>query len=53
MRHSIEPRNRIYVKGHRLLSCDKNLGKILVNKYSKHLLDSATDVIDAIRCNKQ
>ena len=53
MRHWIEPRNRIYVKGHGFLSFDKNLGKILVNKYSKHLLDSATDVIDAIRCNKQ
>ena len=53
MGHSIEPRDRIYVKGHGFLSFDKNLGKTLVNKYSKHLLDSATDVIDAIRCNKQ
>ena len=53
MRHSVEPRYRIYVKGYGFLSFDKNLGKNVVNKYSKHLLDSATDAVDAVRCNKQ
>ena len=53
MRHLIEPRDRIYVKGYGFLSFDKDLGKTLVNKYSKHLLDSATDIIDSTRCNKQ
>ena len=49
MRYSIEPRNRIYVKGYGFLSFAKNMGKILSNKYGQKLLDSAkkstTDVI--------
>ena len=44
MRHSIEPRDRICIKGYGFLSFDKNLVKALGNKYSKHLFDSATDV---------
>ena len=39
MRCSIEPRDRIYVKGYGFLSYDKNVGKSLSNKYS--LFDSA------------
>ena len=41
MRYSIEPRDRIYVKGYGLLSFAKNMGKSLSNKYGKKLLDSA------------
>ena len=41
MRHSIEPRDRIYVKGYGFLSFAKNIGKSLSNKYSQKLLDGA------------
>ena len=45
MRYSIEPRNRIYVKGYGFLffakSMGKNIGKNLNSKYSQKLLDSA------------
>ena len=41
MRYSIEPRDRIYVKASGFLSFAKNMGKILSNKYSQKLLDSA------------
>ena len=41
MRCSIEPRNRIYVKGYGFLSFGKNMGKSLSNKYGQKLLDSA------------
>ena len=47
MRYSIEPRDRIYVKGYGFLSFAKNMGrhknkvtKSLSNKYSQKLLDS-------------
>ena len=42
MRYSIEPRDRIYVKGYGFLSFAKNMGKSLSNKYGRKLLDSAT-----------
>ena len=42
MRYSIEPRDRIYVKGYGFLSFAKNIGKSLSNKYGEKLLDSAT-----------
>ena len=49
MRYSIEPRDRIYVKGYGFLSFAKNIGKSLSNKYGHKLLDgakkSATDAI--------
>ena len=49
MRYSIEPRDRIYVKGYGFLSFAKNMGKSLSNKYGQKRLDSAkkskTDVI--------
>ena len=41
MGYSIEPRNRIYVKGYGFLSFAKSIGKSLSNKYSQKLLDSA------------
>ena len=48
MRYSIEPRDRIYVKGYGFLSFAKNMGthatkvaKNLSNKYSQNLLDCA------------
>ena len=41
MRYSIEPRDRIYVKGYRFLSFAKNMGKSLSNKYDQRLLDNA------------
>ena len=49
MRYSIEPKDRIYVKGYGFLSFAKNMGKNLSNKYGQKLLDrakkSTTDVI--------
>ena len=41
MRYSIEPRDRIYVKGYGFLSFAKNMGKSLSSKYGQKLLDSA------------
>ena len=41
MRHSIEPKNRIYVKGYGFLSFAKNMDTHLSNKYSRKLLDTA------------
>ena len=41
MRYSMEPKDRIYVKGYGFLSLVKNTGKNLSNKYSQKLLDSA------------
>ena len=50
MRHSIEPRDWIYVKGYGFLSFAKNMGKTLGNKYGKRPLDSAqTSPTDAIK----
>ena len=57
MRYSIEPRNRIYVKGYGFLSFAKNIGthatkvaKSMNIKYSQKRLDSATKyTIDAIK----
>ena len=50
MRYSIEPRDRIYVKGYEFLSFAKNMGKILSNKYGQKLLDSAKKIY--YRCYK-
>ena len=50
MRCSIEPRDRIYVKGYRFLCFAKNIGKRLSNKYAQKLLDSAKkSTTDAIK----
>ena len=44
MRYSIEPRDRIYVKGYGFLSFAKNMGKNLSNKYGQKLLNSAKNI---------
>ena len=41
MRYSIEPRDRIYVKGYGFLFFAKNMGRNLSNIYGQKLLDSA------------
>ena len=49
MRYSIEPKNRVYVKGYAFLSFAKNMGSHLSNKYSQKVIDtankSATDAL--------
>ena len=50
MRYSIEPRDRIYVKGYGFLSFAKNMGKSLSNTYGQKLLDSGKkSTTDAIK----
>ena len=50
MRYSIEPKDRIYVKGYGFLSFAKNMGKNLSSKYGQKLLDSAKkSTTDAIK----
>ena len=41
MCYSIEPKDRIYVKGYGFLSFAKNMGKNLSKKQDQKLLDSA------------
>ena len=48
MRYSIEPRDRIYVKGYGFLSFAKNMCKS--NKYGQKRLDYAKKIYN--RCNK-
>ena len=49
MRYSVEPSDKIYVKGYGFLSFAKSMGKSLSNKYGQNLIDraqkSTTDVI--------
>ena len=50
MRYSIEPKNRIYVKGCGFLSFAKNMGKNVSNKYSPKRFDTAKkSTTDAIK----
>ena len=50
MRYSIEPRDRIYVKGYRFSSFAKNIDKSLSNEFDQKLLDSAKKfATDAIK----
>ena len=50
MRYSIEPRNRIYLKGYGFLSFAKNMDKGLSNEYGQKPLNSAkTSTTDAIK----
>ena len=42
-RCSVQPRDRIFVKGYRFLSFASNVGRNLGHKYSQKLLDWATD----------
>ena len=54
MRYSIEPRDRIYVKGYGFLSFAKNIGKSLSNKYGQKFLDSAKkSTTDAIKTDSK
>ena len=50
MRYSIEPRDRVYVKGYGFLSFAKNIGKNLSDKYCQKLVDTAKkSTTDAIK----
>ena len=50
IKNSIEPSDRMYVKGYGFLSFAENMGKQLSNKYSQKLLDSTTkSTTDAIK----
>ena len=50
MRYSIEPRDKIYVKGYGFLSFAKNIGTHLSNKYGQKILDTAKkSTTDAIK----
>ena len=50
MRYSIDPRNRIHVKGYGFLSFAKNMGKSLSNKFGQKLIHSAKkSTTDAIK----
>ena len=50
MRYSIEPRDKIYVKGYGFLSFAKNIGKNLSNKYGQKIIDtSKKSTTDAIK----
>ena len=50
MRYSIEPRDRVYVKGYGFLSFARNIGKNLSNKYGQKLIDTAKrSISDAIK----
>ena len=57
IRYSIEPRDRIYVKGYGFLSFAKYMSKSLNNKYGQKRLDSAkkstTDAIKLLQFKKQ
>ena len=49
MRYSIEPRDRIYVKGYGFLSFAKYMGKSLSNKYGQKLDSAKKSTTDAIK----
>ena len=50
MRYSIEPKDRVYVKGYGFLSFPKNMSKHLSNKYIQKLLDTTKKfTTDAIK----
>ena len=46
MIYSIEPRDKIYVKGYGNLSFAKNMGENLSNKYRQKTLDSAKKITE-------
>ena len=50
MCHSIERKDRIYVKGYGFLTFAKNIDKTVSTKYSQNLLDNAKNsTTDAIK----
>ena len=54
MRYSIEPRDRIYVKGYGFMSFTKNIDKNLSNKYSQKIIDTTKkSAMNAIKTASQ
>ena len=54
MTYSVEPRDRIYVKGYGFMSFVKNIGKNLSNKYSQKIIDTAKkSATDAMKTASQ
>ena len=54
MRYSIEPKDRIFLKGYEFLSFTKSMGKNLSNKYSQNFLDRAKNFTkDAIKTSSK
>ena len=54
IRYSIEPRDRIYVKGYGFLSYVKNMGKPLSNKYGQKRFNSTKKAkMDAIKASSK
>ena len=54
MRYSIEPKERIYVKGYGFLSFAKIMGKNLSNNYGQKLLDTTKkSTSDAIKLHQK
>ena len=49
MRYSLEPKDRIYVKGYGFLSFAKNIGTNLSSKYGKKLDSAKKSTTDAIK----
>ena len=50
LRHPIQPRDRIYVKGYGFLSFAKSMSKNLSNKYNQKIIDTAKkQTTDAIK----
>ena len=48
-RHSIEPRDRIYIRGYGFLSFAKNMSKTFINKYGQKLHSTKKATTDAIK----
>ena len=54
MRYSIEPRDRIYLKGYGFMSFTKNISKNITNKCSQKTIDTAKkSSMDAIKTASQ
>ena len=54
MRYSLEPRDRIYVKGYGFMFFAKNIGKNLSNKYSQKIIDTTKNsAMNAIKTAPQ
>ena len=47
MRYSIEPGDRIFVKGYRVLSFAKNIGKNIGRNFDHHAKQYVTDALEA------
>ena len=54
MRYSVEPRDRIYVKGYGFISFTKNIGKNLSSIYSQNIIHTAKkSATDAVKTGSQ